>query len=304
MLREVARTGSLAAAADVLSYTPSAISQQIATLEREVGTTLLERRARGTVLTEAGHLLVDHAEGILERLAAAELALTDLAELRRGRLRIASFATAGAGVLPRAVDVFRARHPEIELTVAPASPAQSVAGLREGRLDLALTADLAEDAAEGVAVVHLFVDCFRLVIRRDHPLADKPDLRLADLAHETWIDVPNTMPGGEALRLACARAGFEPKVRFESDDYTAIREFVGAGAGLALLPDLALYPPRADVVLRSLGPDAPQRSIQAATRSQPFRSAAVEAMLEVLLELGRAHGPAAQLAPPSRYAGA
>jgi DNA-binding transcriptional LysR family regulator len=299
----VARLGSLAAAADVLSYTPSAVSQQIAALEREAGAVLLERRARGVVLTEAGKTLVVHAELILEQLDAAEAALQELAELRRGRLRMASFATAGATVLPRAVDLFRARHDEIELTVWSASPAQSLAWLREGRLDLALTVDLAPSPAEGVAVTHLFDDAFQLGIRRDHPLADKPDIRLADLEHETWIDVPDTLSGGKALRAACRAAGFEPKVSFESDDYTAIRELVGAGAGLALLPALAIFPPHDGVALRDLGPGAPKRAIQAATRTAPFRSPAAATMLEILLELGRPPKPVvAQLAtaPPSR----
>ena len=111
VLSEVARHGSLAAAAQDLSYTGSAVSQQIAALEREVGTRLLERRARGVVLTEAGRTLVAHAEEILARLDAAEAALAALADLRRGHLRMASFATAGASILPRAVDAFRARHP-------------------------------------------------------------------------------------------------------------------------------------------------------------------------------------------------
>jgi DNA-binding transcriptional LysR family regulator len=141
VLREVARRGSLTAAAEVLSYTPSAISQQIAALEREAGTALLERRARGVVLTEAGQVLVGHAEHILSRLATAEVALADLAELRRGRLRIASVATAGARVLPRAIDVFHRRYPEIELTAVSASPSAGIAGLREGRLDVAMTED-------------------------------------------------------------------------------------------------------------------------------------------------------------------
>jgi len=302
ILREVARCGSLAAAADVLSYTPSAVSQQIAALEREAGTVLLERRARGVVPTEAGHILVEHAEEILARLEAAQAALQELVDLRRGRLRIASFATAGAAVLPRAVDIFRARHPEVELTVASASPAQSVAQLREGRLDLALTVDLIPSPAEGIEVAHLFDDPFRLAIRRDHPLAAEPGIRLEQLEQETWIDVPDTLSGGKVLRLACNRVGFEPTVRFESDDYTAIRELVGAGAGVALLPELALHPPHDEVVSRDLGPDGPKRAIQAATRTVPFSSPAAATMLDVLLELGRPPKPGAQVAttPPSR----
>jgi len=284
VLSEVARRGSLAAAADVLSYTPSAISQQIAALEREAGVRLLERRARGVVLTEAGQVLVEHADVILGRLEAAETALAALTELRRGHLRMASFATAGASVLPRAVDTFRARHPGVELTVGQASPMQSVERLRAGRLDLALTVDLDAHPAEGVEVIHLFDDPVQLALHADHPLAAKPDIRLEDLADETWIDVPRATSGGQVLVRACAKAGFAPRVTFESDDYTAIQELVGAGVGVALLPDLALCPPHPMVVLRPLGPDGPSRDIQAATRPEEFRSPAAGAMLEILRE--------------------
>jgi DNA-binding transcriptional LysR family regulator len=284
VLREVARRGSLAAAADTLSYTPSAVSQQIAALEREAGVRLLERRARGVVLTEAGQMLVEHADVILGRLEAAETALAALAELQRGHLRMASFATAGARVLPRAVDTFRARHPGVELTVGQASPRQSVEHLRTGRLDLALTVDLAQHPAEGVEVLHLFDDPVQLALHVDHPLAAKPDVRLEELAEETWIDVPRATSGGQVLMRACAKAGFTPRVTFESDDYTAIQELVGAGVGVALLPDLALCPPHPLVVLRPLGPDGPSRDIQAATRPEEFRSPAAAAMLEILRE--------------------
>ncbi len=284
VLREVARRGSLAGAAEVLSYTPSAVSQQIAVLEREAGTRLLERRARGVVLTEAGRTLVEHAETILDQLDAAERALAALADLKRGQLRMASFATAGASVLPRAVDAFRARHPAVELTVEQASPRESVARLREGRLDLALTVDLDERPSEGVEVIHLFEDRLQLAMHRDHPLAAKEEVRLEDLADETWIDVPAATSGGHVATRAAARAGFVPRVAFESDDYTAIRELVGTGAGIALLPDLALSSPHESVVLRSLGPDQPFRTIQVATRPQAFRSPAASAMLEILCE--------------------
>jgi DNA-binding transcriptional LysR family regulator len=302
VLREVARRGSLAGAADVLSYTPSAVSQQISVLEREAGTRLLERRARGVVLTEAGRTLVHHAGVILDQLEAAEAALAALADLRRGHLRMASFATAGASVLPRAVDAFRARHPGVELTVGQASPRESVARLREGRLDIALTVDLEERPTEGVEVIHLFEDRLRLALHRDHPLAARDEVRLEDLEHETWIDVPLATSGGQTAARACARAGFVPRVAFESDDYTAIRELVGTGAGIALLPDLAKFAPHESVVLRSLGPDRPFRNIQVATRPEAFRSPAASAMLEILCEQRPAQ-PTPQVAaatPPSR----
>jgi molybdate transport repressor ModE-like protein len=284
VLRAVARSGSLTAAADELSYSPSAVSQQVAALEREAGTALVERRARGVVLTEAGRTLVEHAEVLLAQAEAAEAALQDLADLRRGHLRLGSFATAAANVLPRAIDAFRARHPAVRLTVGQTTPHESVAALAAGRLDLALTVDLDARPAEGVEVVHLFDDPVRLAIHRDHPLAAAADLDLADLAQETWIDVPRATSGGKVLARACAVAGFEPRIAYESDDYTVIQELVGVGVGLALLPDLALCPPHADVVLRYLGPDGPRRHVQAATRAAPFRSTAATAMLDILRE--------------------
>jgi DNA-binding transcriptional LysR family regulator len=135
-----------------------------------------------------------------------------------------------------------------------------------------------------VEVIHLFDDPVQLALRADHPLAAKPDIRLEDLADETWIDVPRATSGGQVLARACAKAGFAPRVTFESDDYTAIQELVGAGVGAALLPDLALCPPHPLVILRPLGPDGPSRDIQAATRPEEFRSPAAAAMLEILRE--------------------
>lgn len=304
VLREVALRGSIAAAAEALSYTPSAVSQQIAVLERETGVALLERRARGVVLTEAGETLVGHVDPILTEIERAESALRRLADLRQGRLRMASFATAGATVLPWAVHAFRSRHPDVELSVSQGSPAESVARVREGSLDLALVVD-ADDDAEGLDVVHLFDDPLRLALHREHRLAGAETIRLEQLAQETWIDVPRLTSGGKVLVRACAAAGFVPRIEYESDDYTAIRELVGVGAGLALVPDLARFPPHEAVVLRSLEPLGPRRRIQAATRSEPFRSPAASAMLAILLGPGPWRpGPEAPqpavATPPSR----
>jgi DNA-binding transcriptional LysR family regulator len=305
VLREVARAGSLTRAADALSYSPSAVSQQIAALERATGVVLLERRSRGVVLTEAGNLLVARATTILAELDAAERALAELTDLRRGRLRMASFATAGASVLPQAVDTFKARHPGIEIAVKQADPWQSVALLQDGGLDVALTVDLDPFPAEGVEVTHLFDDEVQLALHRDHRLAAAQEIRLEDLAAETWIDVPRLTSGGKVLLRACRQAGFEPRVAFESDDYTVIQELVGTGVGLALIPDLALCPPHDAVVLRRLGASCPSRHIQAATRTSPYRSPAASAMLQILTDQ-RPRGRAERLQrtavtpPPSR----
>ncbi len=280
VLCEVARRGSLSGAADALSYTSSAISQQIAALEREAGVTLLERRSRGVVLTEAGVLLVSHAELVLAQLDAAEAALRDLSELRRGQLRLASFATAGATIVPRAIDEFQLRYPEVDVRVEQAPTREGIERLRQGRLDLVLTVDLAP--ASDLEIEELFIDPFRLALHRRHPRAGAAQLSLADFGDERWINVAPDTSGGDVLAGAFARLGRHVTVAYESDDYTAIHELVGAGLGVALLPDLALFPANEDVVLRPLRPDAPSRRIQAVTRRDGLRSPAARAMLDVL----------------------
>jgi DNA-binding transcriptional LysR family regulator len=122
VLKEVAYRGSLSAAAGALDYTQSAVSQQIAALEAETGMTLLERHPRGVTLTAAGQTLVGHAEAILARLDAAEAALSEISGLRGGRLRMASFPTAGATLMPLAIATFRSAYPDVELTLAEGEP--------------------------------------------------------------------------------------------------------------------------------------------------------------------------------------
>src|SRR3984957_18516741 len=143
VLKEVAYRGSISATAEALSYTQSAISQQIATLEAETGMALLERHPRGVSLTAAGQMLVGHAEGILARLEAAEASLSAIAGLRGGRLRMASFPTAGATLMPLAIAIFRSAPPDVELTLAEGEPEQIAPRLRAGELDLALLFEFA-----------------------------------------------------------------------------------------------------------------------------------------------------------------
>src|SRR3954449_7860760 len=138
VLREVARRGSFSAAADTLAYTQSAISQQIAALEREAGAKLVERNARGVRLTDAGRALVEHADVILARLADAEAELEAIAGLRGGRLRLAAFPSAGATIMPEAISRFRARPPARRLPPEPADPEPALVGLRAGDADLIL----------------------------------------------------------------------------------------------------------------------------------------------------------------------
>src|ERR1700689_4523602 len=175
VLKEVAYRGSFSAAAAALSYTQSAVSQQIAVLEAETGTALLERHPRGVSLTAAGQALVGHAEGILARLEAAEMALSEIAGLRGGRLRMASFPTAGATLMPLAIATFRASHPAVELTLVEAEPEEIVPRLRAAELDLALLFEFASESllGEDMTRAELLVDPMYLALPPNHRLAKK-----------------------------------------------------------------------------------------------------------------------------------
>src|SRR4051794_1422712 len=285
VLRAVAQHGSFSAAAEELSYTQSAVSQQIAALEQEVGGKVLERSPRGVRLTDAGRALVEHSEVIFARLAAAEAELEDIAGLRAGRLRLASFSLAGATLVPLAAGAFRRRHPGIRIELVEADEPESIPLLRAGELELALTIDphpLADSAFDGIELVHLVDDVMYAVLPRDHRLAKRRRLRVTDLAEETWI-TPG--PGcSEVVEGECRRWGFEPDVAFSSDQYPTIQGFVAAGVGIALIPELGLHPVRDDVVVRSLGSEAPVRRILAAVNAG-YRSPATDEMVEVLKEV-------------------
>jgi DNA-binding transcriptional LysR family regulator len=289
VLREVARRGSFSAAADALAYTQSAVSQQIAALEREAGTRLVERNARGVRLTDAGRALVDHADAILARLADAEAELEAIAGLRGGRLRLASFPSAGATIMPEAIARFRDRHPAVELTLEPAEPEPSIAMLRAGEADVVLdiTTGFRPPQDDGVERIHLLDDPMYVALPVGHALAHKRNLKLEELADESWIlGTAGSCPDVSIFLRSCQLAGFEPNVTFNSDDYFAIQGFVAAGMGASLIPDLALISVRDDIVIRSLGKRPPVRVLWAATLKDSYCSPARQAMVEILAEVG------------------
>jgi len=289
VLREVARRGSFSAAADALAYTQSAVSQQIAALEREAGTRLVERNARGVRLTDAGRALVEHADAILARLADAEAELEAIAGLRGGRLRLAAFPSAGATVMPEAIARFRDRHPGVELTLEPAEPEPSIAKLRAGEADVVLdiTTGFRPPQDDGVERMHLLDDPMYVALPVGHALAHKRNLKLEELADESWIlGTAGSCPDVSIFLRSCQLAGFEPNVTFNSDDYFAIQGFVAAGMGASLIPDLALISVRDDIVIRSLGKRPPVRVLWAATLKDSYNSPPRQAMLEVLAEVG------------------
>jgi DNA-binding transcriptional LysR family regulator len=282
---EVARRGSFSAAAEGLGYTQPAVSRQIATLEAEVGARLVRRVPQGAVLTDAGTVLFERAKVILASLQDAEAEVKALDGLEGGRLRFASFASASATIVPLAVTRFRDRHPGVELKIFMADPAQSLPMVRSGELDLAISHDPVGQEIGGIEVLPLFDDPMYVALPPDHPLTDVEPLTLAAFADEPWmLATPDTCPDSRLFLRACHAAGFEPRIAFQNDDYTAIMGFVAAGVGTALLPDMVCRTIRDDIVVRELEPAPPPRPISA-VMPRGYRQPAAAAMLAVLEEI-------------------
>jgi DNA-binding transcriptional LysR family regulator len=284
--REVVERGSFSEAADSLSYSQSAVSQAIATLEGEAGTALVERSRGGVRPTPAGAALVAHVDGILARLDSAERELEAIAAGRGGRLRTASFPSAGATLMPAAVAGFRASHPGVELTLAEGEPEEIGPRLRGGEFDLVLLYEfegVGERLGAGMRRYELLDDPLHLALPAEHRLARrKKPPTLADLDGESLIQTSAGSPGARHVVRSCHVAGFEPRVSFESDDYATVQGLVAAGVGVALIPQLALSPVRPDVVVRPLGSGLPGRKVFAATPRAAAATPAVATMLSIL----------------------
>jgi DNA-binding transcriptional LysR family regulator len=299
VLREVADRGSIAAAAQALSFTPSAVSQQLAALERETGVALVERGPRSVRLTEAGRALVEHTDDILARLRAAEADIQAIAGLERGTLRVASFPTAYATIMPGAIAEFRTRHPEVELRLTEADPRSGLDALRAGELELALAYEydfVPLAVEEGIELVHLMDDPINAVLPRSHPAAERQTVRLRDLADESFITSTPRSSCHMFVRRACNASGFDPDVTMESDDHGVWQGLVAAGMGVALASELSLPMPDPGVAIRRIAPRPLKRKIWAAHRTGAGKTPAVEAMLAVLADAVAAREPLARTA--------
>lgn len=288
ILREVVARSSFSAAADALSYSQSAVSQAIATLESEVGAKLIERDRGGVLPTPAGAALAHHADGILARIEAAETEVEAIAGGRGGRLRVASFPTAGGTLLPRAIARLRASHPGVELTLAEDEPDRIAPRLRAGEFDLALLFEfpgVGERLGAGLRRFELLEDPLHLALPASHRLARRRKVRLEDLSDEPWVQTSATSPCARHVVRSCHAAGFEPRVSFESDDYQTVQGLVAAGVGVALIPQMALSATRSDIEIRALDPGSPVRRVLAAVRRGAAVTPAVATMLDVLREV-------------------
>jgi len=287
MLREVASRGTLAAAAEALFMTPSAVSQQMAVLERETGSQLLERHGRGVRLTEAGTQLVANTERILAEIERAE---ADLAAASRGvvgRVRVSAFPTAARALLIPALPRLQAEHPNLRVSMVDLEPEESIPALKNGDLDVVVAYEwglLPRLTDAGIEREQLFTEPVYLALPGDHPLAGTGPVKLADLKHEEWIVGRDSTSMLDLVVAATRRQGYEPLTDFHSMDFQVILSAVGAGLGVALVPPLALTGTYPNVEITDVSDLEINRTIWAAIRRGSDGNPGIAAVLTALRE--------------------
>jgi DNA-binding transcriptional LysR family regulator len=285
VLREVARSGSFSGAAVTLGYTQPAVSRHVALLERETGATLLERRPSGVRLTDAGELLVAHADAVLARLRDAEEDLDALLGLRAGKLRMSTLSSAAATIAPLAIVEFRNRLPDVELSVSMVEPQRVLPALQAGEVDLAVCNEASHLELPDVDGVLLFEEPMLVALPRGHRLGARRRVRLDELCEERWmLGTAEACPDAGRFARACHAEGFDPEIAFHNDDYAAILGFVAAGIGVAPVPEM---------VARNAAPEVQICALQGVKLTRPivavmpagYQSRPARAMVEVLEEV-------------------
>ncbi|WP_199434614.1 LysR family transcriptional regulator [Qaidamihabitans albus] len=280
LLRAVVATGSIRAAASALEYTPSAVSQQLALLQRETGLRLFDRVGRGIEPTAAGRMLAAEAEPLFEALARIDGVVGDLRVGRTGSLSISYFASVGATWLPPVVAALREEFPELRLDLRMTE----LKGNEDSGADIAIFVESpgVERSVPG-HVRRLVDDPYLVVVRDDDPLARLSEVPLAALADEDWVD--NDLKAGacrQALLAACAEAGFAPRFSVETRDYRTAIPFVATGIGITVIPRLGIGELPAGLTALPLVSPTPVRHISVAVRKPAAGHPAARRALEVL----------------------
>ena len=284
VLREVSERGTIAAAARALAFTPSAVWQQLAALEREAGVALLDRHGGRVRLTEAGRRLVARTEAILAELEAATAELAAAAADVTGDVHVAAFPSSERALLARAVARLARRHPDVRVRTTELEPEASLPALRLGDVDLAIShEDVSRPAPPDPRLerVDLLEDPLRVVLPPGHRAAAGA-VPLARLANERWVATPPGTACRAILEHACSKAGFVPEVPFHANDFGVLAAYVAAGLGVAMVPELALGAFGEDVVIRPVADLPVKRRIYVSARRGGLERPALAAMVEAL----------------------
>ncbi len=284
LLREVGLRGSIAGAARSVGLTASAVSQQLAVLERDTGAALLDRSPRGVVLTGAGQVLADRAGQVLDVLASAQADLDRLTGSLVGPVRVAAVASAAATVVSAAVCALRVTAPGIEVSVRAVEPERGLGQLLSGDVDIAVVDEYDHvplALPESAVVQQLCVEPLVLV-RPAHGPHRVP--ALATLSGADWVMPPEDAACGRAVRAACRIAGFEPRVRWETDDMHLLLRAVADGHGLAVLPRRSVPLDAPGVWSRPLRNPALSRRLLAVARASAATRPVVAGVVRAIAE--------------------
>ncbi|WUJ73486.1 LysR family transcriptional regulator [Kribbella soli] len=287
VLRALADHGTVTAAAEVLHLTPSAVSQQLAALESEVGQELLERRGRRVAITSAGRLLLEHTDTILTEVERAEDAMRLHADGANGEVRIVAFATAITLLVAPALPRLRETTPGLDLVVRDAEGHQGITHLLDGDADLAIAVEHRGSPRPDdrrLVRIPLYAEPFVAVLPPTHPAADQDTIELAMLANDDWVMTAPGNPIRDVVVLACEQAGFQPRIVHQSDDFRAVAALVAAGGGVSLVPRLAVPEPTL-ALIRPLPDPVPTRRVYAAVRASRADHPLITATLDVLTEV-------------------
>jgi len=281
--REVARQGSFSRAGEALALTQPAVSQQVAALERQLGVRLLDRGPGGPTPTEAGALLLAHADAVADRLAQADSQIAELASVERETLRVGGFASSLATVIPAALATLREELPELQVEAVEASGDELGAMVASGELHAAMCF---QDAAtpprrpEGTERHELGTEAMLAMLAPDHPLAGRERVRLSELAAETWVAPSRT----HMIYRACVTAGFEPRIAFVTRDPVGNSQLVARGLAVTLVPEL-LVGRLPDVAMVPLEGRQPHRALYALTPAAGARASALAFVAAIRREL-------------------
>lgn len=285
ILWELSRRGTLAEVAAALSYTPSAVSQQLSLLERETGVELLERVGRGVRLTDQARVLVEHTAVILARLEEAESDLAAAAPTVRGTLSVGSFPTVLLTIAPTALTLLAERHPDLYVEVTQREVGEAFSGLLSHQFDVIVGEEypgIPEQIRDGVDRAELLTDPLRLAL----PIDAAVPARLADLATARWALDPAESPTGRWARAECRAAGFEPRVQFEAANPLLHTHLVRTGHAVAFTPALIAAGYMRGIRLIEL-PGDPCRTLYTAVRSGRAEHPAIRAFRSALTDAAR-----------------
>jgi DNA-binding transcriptional LysR family regulator len=284
-LRELSERGTIAAAADALHLTPSAVSQQLAALEQEIGQPLLRPNGRTVRLTPAADAVLAHANEVFSELERMDATLASLAGGERGRVRIGSFATGIRAIVAPGIASLRRKEPGIEPAVLEVEAPEAFRLLALDELDIVISMGSDGAPQEGdsrFTRIELMRDALDLAVPAGHPVSDRAEVELSALAGEVFVAPPSGWACDQVFRSACSSAGFQPRVSHRSGDWHAVLALVAVGVGVACIPRLAQADPPPGVTILPIAGDPPARHLFIACRRGAERHPLLQSVIREL----------------------